>query len=156
MNQTHSSPRAVTVTRSRTPWETCWRKFCFGVHIAGDMFVWSHCLRLIISPLIVAARSQFPSVSFDIQICSTPTQKKHDAHVTNGTALSPRSEVVLRLATGSQSVEYFPEADVALAGSMKSLLAASSCDPWMLLKEDLIMHRKEREGTYESEYQATS
>lgn len=49
--------------------------------------------------------------------------------MTNGPALSPRSEVILRLATGSESVEDFPEADVALEGCMKSLLAASSCDP---------------------------
>ena len=70
--------------------------------------------------------------------------------MTNGPALSPRSEVILRLATGSESVEDFPEADVALPGCMKSLMAASSCDPLMLLKEALIMQRRERECTYES------
>lgn len=45
-----------------------------------------------------------------------------------GLSLGPGA-ISSRLATGSQSVEYFPEADAAIVGNMKSLLAASSCDP---------------------------
>lgn len=69
-------------------------------------------------------------MSLGIQISSAPTQKKHGPHMTNGSSRSLRSEVIsLSLATGSESAEYFPEADVALAGNVKSLLTASSCDP---------------------------
>lgn len=45
-----------------------------------------------------------------------------------GLSLGPGA-IYSRLATGSQSVEYFPEADAAIVGNMKSLMAASSCDP---------------------------